>query len=591
MVRMEATRETRRLVTAARDGDSRALGELTAASLPLVYTIVGRALADRADVDDVVQDAMVRVITGLSGLRDPDRYRAWLAVVAMNQVRRHRQTARAVPQRRPLEEAEDLRDPEADFEGLTVTRLDLSDQRRQVGRAARWLDPDERELLSLWCLECAGELSRAELVAALDLPAAHVAVRVQRLRERLDALRLVEVALAAEPRCPVLDAIVEPWDRRPEPVWRKRLIRHVRECERCGSTERAPIPLERLTARFGLLPVPVGLTAATTPGSGHSAVAAASTTRMLGRHTAATHRGRAATPQLGKKSVAAVVASVVMVGGGLATYAVFSPHPQTTISTAPARADSSQSAATASASPSAAAVPSHSSTPSASPSRTSTGTADIPTHFYTLPVGATLPSDSQCAAWVRARPVAENKVENRTADHTTGRLLSGAVAPYSRVDGAFTGTTEEILRWSACKWGKDEDLVFAQAAVESWWRQGTLGDWTTDASRCPPGHGLGVDGTAGQCAQSYGILQSYYSANLQSFPQAITSTAMNADYAGAVWYACYTGTGGMGTKGVGNATGCMSPGNLGTSTAATYLAKIKSYQDQRIWTTANFQQP
>jgi autotransporter family porin len=180
---------------------------------------------------------------------------------------------------------------------------------------------------------------------------------------------------------------------------------------------------------------------------------------------------------------------------------------------------------------------------------------------------------------------------NITPNHTTGRLLSGTVAPYNRVDGNFTGTTAEILRWTACKWGKDEDLVFAQAAVESWWRQDTRGDWTTDASRCPPGHGLGVDGQAGQCSQSYGILQSYYLANIQSFPEAISSTAMNADYAGAVWYACYLGIGGMGTNGVGNAEGCMSPGNIGTADHLAYLAKIKDYQNQRIWTTPNFQQP
>jgi hypothetical protein len=39
-----------------------------------------------------------------------------------------------------------------------------------------------------------------------------------------------------------------------------------------------------------------------------------------------------------------------------------------------------------------------------------------------------------------------------------------------------TGTTREILRWAACKWGIDQSIVFAQAAVESWWRQTTMGD-------------------------------------------------------------------------------------------------------------------
>ena len=58
-----------------------------------------------------------------------------------------------------------------------------------------------------------------------------------------------------------------------------------------------------------------------------------------------------------------------------------------------------------------------------------------------------------------------------------------------------TGTSParpaEILRWAACKWGIDQDIVFAQAAVESWWRQTTLGDWA-DArlpARPRPGRG------------------------------------------------------------------------------------------------------
>ena len=53
-------------------------------------------------------------------------------------------------------------------------------------------------------------------------------------------------------------------------------------------------------------------------------------------------------------------------------------------------------------------------------------------------------------------------------------MLSSAGSLYSyvsRVDGNFTGTTDEILQWGACKWGFDEDLVRAIAATETWWKQ------------------------------------------------------------------------------------------------------------------------
>ncbi|MFI0742148.1 RNA polymerase sigma factor [Streptomyces sp. NPDC021100] len=55
------------LVEAARTGDTAAQDELVAACLPLVYNIVGRALNGHADVDDVVQETMLRVINGWEG--------------------------------------------------------------------------------------------------------------------------------------------------------------------------------------------------------------------------------------------------------------------------------------------------------------------------------------------------------------------------------------------------------------------------------------------------------------------------------------------------------------------------------------------
>ena len=75
----------------------------------------------------------------------------------------------------------------------------------------------------------------------------------------------------------------------------------------------------------------------------------------------------------------------------------------------------------------------------------------------------------------------------------TSRRRTSSSLP--RINGDFTGTTAEILRWAACKWGIDQDIVFAQAAVESWWRQTTLGDW--ESSGCPPGHGPGRGRQAG----------------------------------------------------------------------------------------------
>jgi hypothetical protein len=240
-----------------------------------------------------------------------------------------------------------------------------------------------------------------------------------------------------------------------------------------------------------------------------------------------------------------------------------------------------------------------------------TATSSGGNYFGTLPPGSSLPSDATCASQVKQR--AENKRMNATYNATRGNQqlasdffgsaddprANSQIAP--RVDGNFTGTTDEILQWTACKWGIDEDMVRAQAAIESWWRQTAKGDWTTDASRCAPGHGLGVDGTAGQCPESFGVLQNRYPYEQSAWPGIYSSTAFNSDTAYAIWRACYEGyetwlnnvEHGQ-TYAAGDAWGCVGrwfAGRWHTQPADDYMNRVKDYLNQRIWTTAGFQEP
>ena len=74
------------LVAAARAGDHQAMNDLVSATLPLVYTLVRRALPDDPEVDDVVQDVMLRAVRQLPLLREPESFRAWLTAIAVNQI-------------------------------------------------------------------------------------------------------------------------------------------------------------------------------------------------------------------------------------------------------------------------------------------------------------------------------------------------------------------------------------------------------------------------------------------------------------------------------------------------------------------------
>src|SRR6185369_4241120 len=163
------------LVAAAMAGDQRAVDRLVAACLPLVYNIVGRAMGGHADVDDVVQETMLHAVRGLPQLRDAERFRPWLVAIAIQQVRRRWRVNYRSPRHADLDV--DLTDPGADFVDLTIAKLGLRDQRREVAEATRWLDADDRHLLSLWWLEAAGELTRSDLAGALELTRSQATVR------------------------------------------------------------------------------------------------------------------------------------------------------------------------------------------------------------------------------------------------------------------------------------------------------------------------------------------------------------------------------------------------------------------------------
>ncbi|MFF0557882.1 sigma-70 family RNA polymerase sigma factor [Streptomyces sp. NPDC004266] len=252
-----------KLVVAAQAGDDRAREELIAAYLPLVYNIVGRALSGHADVDDVVQETLLRVVRDLPSLRAPESFRSWLVSITLRQINTHWHRQHVFADRTTvLDEAHQIPDVGAEPVDVTILRLHVSDERRRVVEAGRWLDPDHRMLLSLWWQECAGLLSRDDIAAATGLTVAHVGVRLQRMREQLELCRTIVAALEAAPRCPQLDETVAGWDGHPASVWRKRMARHTRDCPVCRATTTERVPAELLPLSLTTLAVPAGLIAA-----------------------------------------------------------------------------------------------------------------------------------------------------------------------------------------------------------------------------------------------------------------------------------------------------------------------------------------
>ncbi|MGX1135455.1 RNA polymerase sigma factor (sigma-70 family) [Streptomyces glaucescens] len=505
----ERTTESAALVTAARSGDPQAQDALVGAYLPLVYNIVGRALNGSVDVDDVVQETMLRALDGLGGLRAPENFRPWLVAIAMNQVRAHWQARQSAPG--GVEEAEELADPGADFVDLTMVQLQLSGQRQETARATRWLEPDDRGLLSLWWLECAGELTRSEVAAALELSPQHTAVRVQRMKAQLEAARVVVRALDARPRCEELGGLLASWDGRPSALWRKRIARHARGCARCSGLWTGLMPAEGLLAGLALVAATPALLDRVLAASGGTAPVASAS--MLGGSggdggsgTAAGHRaasGRAASRtqvrrrrRVRRRVVAgAVVAACVAGGGGLWYFGSDSeaePEDVTAARTAgaPAVDVSAPRTAETSASPSASVSPSASPSKKAKPSKSASPTkkaepAPRPSSARPTRTQSSAPQTQQAPtgtvgqvvalvnkerAAAGCGPLTEDAQLNRAAQGHSDDMATRNFFDHTNPDGADPGqrTTAAGYRWSTYGENIARGQQTPQAVMESW---------------------------------------------------------------------------------------------------------------------------
>jgi autotransporter family porin len=209
--------------------------------------------------------------------------------------------------------------------------------------------------------------------------------------------------------------------------------------------------------------------------------------------------------------------------------------------------------------------------------------------FGTLPPGSALPSDAYCAANVTSSAW-EPRPGNSTANNTIGANVGIGGAPSSinsRIDGNFTGTTNQILQWSACKWGFDEDIMRAQAVQETHWNQNGQGDYTTDATLCSK------IGKTAPCYQSYGILQIKSTLRTGTYPLSQNSTPFNADWSRAFLRFCYEGdiTWLGGTYAAGDLWGCIGwyfSGGWYDSGAVSYINSVKSYYSSKPWLQTGF---
>lgn len=142
--------------------------------------------------------------------------------------------------------------------------------------------------------------------------------------------------------------------------------------------------------------------------------------------------------------------------------------------------------------------------PTPEPSPTSTPSILPVGHLSNLPPAATLPTEASCATAANQSNFPETSswnVDDGTGWNANNQIWTtpsyfftnaGSQIAYpnidfANVDGNYTGSTQDIIRWAACKWGADEDWAYAESQEET-------GGWHNDCAQLHGGIGCGEGG-------------------------------------------------------------------------------------------------
>ncbi len=186
----ESLSDSHALLPAALTGDSAALGGMFQRLRPFIKEVVRRELAGvrvgtESDHSDVVQQTLMRAITGISDFRGRtlEEWRGWLAAIARNEAnaaQRHhhahrRDTRRNVSLDSDFEPVDSAESPS--------TALHQVELRQQLSVAIQQLSEDQQQLIR-WRQE--DQLSHAEIADRLGIK---VDTARQRCKAAMDSLR------------------------------------------------------------------------------------------------------------------------------------------------------------------------------------------------------------------------------------------------------------------------------------------------------------------------------------------------------------------------------------------------------------------
>ena len=244
--------QDRDLVAAIVAGDPAGLAAAYDRYASALYTYCRSMLRDSEDAADALQDTFVVAAQKLAGLRDPDRLRPWLYAVARNECLRRLRGRQGMVE---LDQAGEVSDDAVDVDA----GLREADVRSLIWAAIQGLNPGEREVFEL---NVRHELEGADLAAALGVSANHAHALLSRARGQLEkSLGALLVARTGRSQCAELAAILDGWNGELTALLRKRINRHIEQCDTCGERKRRELRPEALLGAMPLLLLPPGLRA------------------------------------------------------------------------------------------------------------------------------------------------------------------------------------------------------------------------------------------------------------------------------------------------------------------------------------------
>ncbi len=172
----EENRNEAALVCAARMGDKEALRGLLERNWGWLKGLVCGMAQSGGDTDDILQNVCVQVIGKIGTLREPERFRPWLAAVARNEVLRWRRRNR----KRPVSLDENAAGERLDDTAAGPVESAACAEEFELMRSAIGRLPEKYR--EVFMLAHAGDVSYARMAEILDIPVTTVQIRLVRAR-------------------------------------------------------------------------------------------------------------------------------------------------------------------------------------------------------------------------------------------------------------------------------------------------------------------------------------------------------------------------------------------------------------------------